>query len=515
MAEPISFGELNFELTSSMEDVKGNVQPDNPFRIAILGDFSGRATRGVMSPSDMKPIHVDRDNLDDLIDKLNVEVHLSLEDEENVFVLKFTELDDFHPDQIYSRLDIFESLRNLRRGLNDPNTYANAASVVKSWLPSQKEDEKQPVKQDAEVSQKEMSGGSILDQIVSDATGETLEPPPIAKTQDDSDLSSLVSAIVKPHLVPAEDPQKFELIAAVDQTISQVMAAILHHPEFQAIESAWRGLDFLTRRLETGSELKLSLVDISKSEMASDLHSATDLTTTHFYKQFVEKATGTMGGEPWAVIAGLYSFEPTAHDIGMLGRICKIASQAGAPFISSADEQFLGCDSLQSSPDPADWRVTYPQDILEAWKMLRNMPESSYLGLALPGFLLRLPYGEDTDPIDMFDLEECSSPPQHQDYLWGHPAVACAYLLGSSFSKNGWNLRSEIMQDIDGLPLHIYKYKNEKLCKPCAETAISERTAATIIEAGFMPRLAFMNMDKIRLGRFQSISSKRLSGPWN
>ena len=147
---------------------------------------------------------------------------------------------------------------------------------------------------------------------------------------------------------------------------------------------------------------------------------------------------------------------------------------------------------------------------------MRKMPEASYLGLALPRFILRLPYGEDTDPIDRFDFEEMPDASIHSFYLWGNPSVACALLLGQSFSHSGWDLKPGIVLDIEGLPLHVYKEAGESMIKACAEVVFTEQAAEKIIEKGIMPLLSFKNQDRVRLARFQSIADPPtgLNGRW-
>jgi type VI secretion system protein ImpC len=131
--------------------------------------------------------------------------------------------------------------------------------------------------------------------------------------------------------------------------------------------------------------------------------------------------------------------------------------------------------------------------------------------------LLRLPYGADTDPTEQFEFEEMPSEPDHNDYMWGNPCFACVYLLGQAFSQYGWNLRPGIIQDIEGLPLYIYKEEGESRIKPCAEVLLTERAAEIILNKGLMPLLCFRNQDKIRLVRFQSIADPltRLAGRWS
>jgi type VI secretion system protein ImpC len=295
-----------------------------------------------------------------------------------------------------------------------------------------------------------------------------------------------------------------------------MMRIILHHPNYQALESAWRGLDFLVSRLETDARLKLYVLDLSKSELAADLNDANDLRTTGMYKLLVEQTLETAGGDPWAAVAGIYTFGRTLEDAELLGRMAKIAAAAGAPFLAAADSNLLGCDSLVQTPDPDDWRSTMNEYQQAAWQALRKLPEAAYLGLALPRFLLRLPYGADTDPLEQFEFEEMSEIPEHEDYLWGNPCFACICLLGQSFSADGWDLQIGAAGDIDNLPLHVYREAGEPCIKPCAEALLTERAAEIIMNAGFMPLLSFREQDRIRLARFQSLTQPptRLAGRW-
>ena len=230
-----------------------------------------------------------------------------------------------------------------------------------------------------------------------------------------------------------------EFVAKVDAVISELMRRILHHPDFQALEAAWRGLYFLVSQLETGDNLKLFLLDISQAELAADLVAAGDITSTGAYSLLVKQTAEPTGEEFWAVLAGNFTFDHTREDAALLSSLAKLASAAGAPFIAAAHPHLLGCDSLAETPDPDDWRSTADNETHEAWAALRKLPEASFLGLVLPRFLLRLPYGKDTDPAERFVFEEMEAMPRHEEYLWGNPSFACAYLLAQAFSQYGWN----------------------------------------------------------------------------
>ncbi len=521
MSKPISFGELDFKIVASLEETRGVPEPETSFRILILGDFSGRENReisqsGAVLPS-LRAFEVDRDNLDEVMAGMKPEIQLQFAGSENDAVtLRFAELDDFHPDRLYEQHEIFEAIREIRRKLDNPRTFEEAATEIRSYTESDaaaanQETSEEPPTPAHDAGEIETAG--LLDRIIDRAEGQPSEAQP---SSDTSEWSRFLRKIVQPYLVPGEDPRQIELEATINAAAAALMRIILHHPNFQALEAAWRALYFLVSRLETDALLKLYILDISKTELAADLDNGDDLRATDMYKLLVEQTVETAGGKPWAVIAGNYSFEQTREDAELLGRMAKIAAAAGAPFIAAAHDNHLGCDSLAQTPDPDDWQTAKDETGHPAWQELHKLPETAYLGLALPRFLMRLPYGADTDPLEQFDLEELAGGSNHENYLWGNPCFACVYLLGLAFSKFGWRLRPGAVQDIDSLPLHVYQEAGETRIKPCAETLLTERAAEIILDKGFMPLLSFRDQDMIRLARFQSLAlpPTALAGRW-
>jgi type VI secretion system protein ImpC len=310
--------------------------------------------------------------------------------------------------------------------------------------------------------------------------------------------------IVAPYVEPKPDPQHPEVVAQVDQAISGQMRALLHHPAFQALEAAWRGLFFLVRRLPTDVNVKIFLLDIAKPELAADLVATFEL--------LVEEVPGA---EPWTVLAGNYTFDQSADDAQLLARMAAVARHAGAPFLAAASTRLLGCDTLDATPAPRQWRLD--KDTLESWTALRRLPQAGWLGLALPRFLMRLPYGKQTIPTETFAFEEFPAAPNHEDYLCANPAFACACLLAEAFSESGWDMRPGEISEISGLPAHVYRADGESHLKPCAEALLSEDAAEAILDRGLMPLVSVKGTDAIRLVRFQSIAmpAAPLAGRWS
>jgi type VI secretion system protein ImpC len=500
MPKPYDFGSVELDVTPQERKSMLAVDPESSFRMLVIGDFSGRANRGVVEKiAGRRPMAVDRDNLDGLLARLAPALELPLAGGGSLR-LAFRELDDFHPDRVFGQCEVFRSLRALREKIEDPSTFRAAADKLRAQPPP-------PPARPAEAVS-DMLSGSLLDQVLEQAgSGGSAAP---ARKADP--LAAYVRAISEPHIIPKPDARQPEMLAQVDSAIGDVMRAILHHSDFQALEAAWRGLDFLARGLETGTELKLYILDVSLAELAADLGSADDLSATGIYKLLVEQTVLTPGAAPWAVLAGNYTFDDGLVNIELLCRIALIASKAGAPFLGAADPKILGCRSFGEAPDPAEWKTANDQ----TWNFVRSFPEADSLGLAAPRFLLRLPYGKDTSSLETFPFEEMPAT-RHDAYLWGNPMFACMLLIGQAFAEYGWAMRPGMAAEISGLPVHVYRDADgDPQMKPCAEALLTQTAAELMLEKGLIPLVSFKSQDRIRVAGFQSVARphKPLKGRW-
>ena len=429
-------------------------EPDTPFRILVVGDFGGSRK------ADRAPIFIDRDNFDEIVARVAPQLQLRLGQKD--LAISFRELDDFHPDRLLN-LEPFHALDRLRRRLSDPATFSAAAAEI---APSPSSGPSRPPN---------VSGAELLREMMG-------EQRPAAPAPARSDWDRMLRELVAPYAEPRPDPRQPELIGQVDAAISGEMRSLLHAPQFQALESAWRGLFFLVRRLVTGEDLQVFLLDLPQEQLPA------------MESIVVDEAARTPGAVPWAAIAGLYSFG--AHQEDELLKIGQIASRAHAPFLAGLAPDVVG--------------------LTRVFEWLRRAPEARWIGLALPRFLLRLPYGAATDSTERFVFEEMPAKPEHERYLWCNPSIACAYLLGAAFSGYGWRMRPGLVQDIDGLPAHVYKSDGESQLKPCAEVLLTEDAAGLLLDRGFMPLLSIKGADRVRLARFQSIAEPHaaLAGRW-
>jgi type VI secretion system protein ImpC len=511
MPKPPSFGHIAVGLSTGQAGARGAPQPDSPLRILLLGDWSGRARRGAAATArlaDRNPIQIDLDNFDEVLARFDPQAAIPIGDGKKTGIaVRFREMEDFHPDRIYQRVEVFQALRQLRGRLTNPTTFSQAAAEMRGWAsasaPAAPVAPSRPTPAPAPAEQ-----GDLLAHILDEASPPSAEP---ASAADEWKVA--LEKIVEPYLLPKVDYTKqAQLVAVVDEAASRQMKTLLHHPDFQALESAWRGLHFLVRRLDTGPELKLYLLDVSREELAADLASE-DLNSTGTYRLLVERPVSTPGGQPWGIVVGLYTFGPT--DVELLGRMAKVAYQAGAPFLAAASPVVLGCKSLAEKPDPDDW-LGMTTEHAEGWKALRHLPDAAALSLALPRFLLRVPYGRKHNPVEHFEFEEMPGQPVHEEYLWGNSALVMAYVLGREFSRSGWDFRPGGREEIEGLPLHVYKEAGESLQKPCAEAWLSNRAAEAILDQGLTPVQSIQGRDAICLPSGVSLASPRkaLAGRW-
>ena len=501
----MSRSEGGLEASFTFEGERGREIEDLPFRILALGDWTAAGERKPLA--ERKPVEIDRDNFDEVIARLRPRAELSGEGLSGIS-LEFASLDDFHPDEIFRRVPLFADLRDLRKRLRNDSTYNEAAMEVRGWAgPSS----------DASVSEEPVmretiSSGGLLDSILSKPDG----GPPAPRLVPSGELRSLISEIVRPHLVSVDENQQKDLVSAVDAATSDLMRKILHDHAFQSLEAAWRGLYFLVRRAETGTELKIYILDVSKDELAENLKSVSDLADSKLFQILVTDTIETPGGEPWSVIAGNYAFSPAVDDIAALMRISKLAVAVNAPFISHIRPDVLGVESLHENTDAGTWKMGDLSDAGKLWSALRRTAEASHLGMTMPRLLARLPYGYETDPLESFALEEFAGEPEHDKYLWMNGCFAAALLLAQSYSAFGWEMGGNLLQDLEDLPLHMYKSGGETVYQPCSEALLTQSTCERLMDHGLMPIVSYKNTDKVKLARFQSISDpvSALGGRW-
>jgi type VI secretion system protein ImpC len=449
-----------------------------PLRLAILGDFSGQRN-GENSLSG--PFRIDCDNFDEVLGRIGVALDLP-PDAERAWEakLRLRKLDHFHPEQLLTQLPPLSKLAELRSRLLRPASMEAAAKELQellkfSALPAEP----------APAISTESTEAMIL---------RLLGKPPSEASQANSPAGlahRLIQEIVGPN-VTGVHPQQSRLAALVDAELSAGLRAVLHHPAFQALEAAWRGLDFLVRSVT--EEVELSVINICESELAAMVSAQNSVKN---------KIHGLLEKIRPVMVLGVYTFGPESHTV--LAGIARFAGSLQTAFVGGASPELVGCSSFEVQPDPDDW--TKESGELQEFDALRRIPEATHLGLLMPRFLLRQPYGKRSDPIEAFPFEELTGKPEHQSYLWGNSVFLCGRLLAEAFAADPSELESGEAGEIAGLPVHQFTRDGEIQVKPCAEAWLSERAAEAILRQGIMPVVSVRGRDAVQLLTVRALSN--------
>jgi type VI secretion system protein ImpC len=291
------------------------------------------------------------------------------------------------------------------------------------------------------------------------------------------------------------------IIAEIDRKLTDQVNLILHNERFQQVESAWRGLNYLVTNTETDEMLKIRVMNISKKDLGKTLkkYKGAAWDQSPVFKKLYEQEYGQLGGEPYGCLVGDYHFDHTPPDVELLGQMAQVAAAAHAPFIAGGSPTLLGMDSWQELANPRDLKKIFAAPDYAAWRSLRESDDAKYVGLAMPRFLSRLPYGAKTSPVEEFDFEEETAGGDHSRYTWSNAAYAMAVNINRSFKNYGWcsSIRGvESGGAVEGLPVHTFPSDDGGVDMKCpTEIAISDRREAELADCGFMPLIHRKNTD--------------------
>ncbi|TWT63907.1 type VI secretion system contractile sheath large subunit [Rubinisphaera italica] len=342
---------------------------------------------------------------------------------------------------------------------------------------------------------------SLLDQAIA-----------VTKATDRSRAEELLSALTTEALKGTVTFDKSitatinNAIAAIDQTLSEQLAVVLHHPKFQKLEGSWRGLHHLIMGSETGQNLKIKVIDVSKKELFKDLDKAVEFDQSQLFKKMYENEFGSPGGEPYAALIGDFEFSSHPQDLSMLEKISNVAAAAFCPFVTAADPALFGFDTWTELASPRDLEKIFDSAEYAKWRSFRESEDSRFVTMTMPRVLSRLPYGAGTSPVEEFDFEEVeldaqgnSMPVSHDQYTWMNASYVMGTNLTRAFSKYGWCTAirgAEGGGKVEGLPTHIFKSDDGDTDMKCpTELAITDRREAELSKLGFLPLCHYKNTD--------------------
>src|SRR5262249_17960145 len=438
-------GRLDFDVTFGRGG--GRREESDPMRLLIVGDFSGKPVEERTPLASRSPRRVDNDNLDDVLRRIEPRVTIAATG------IRFQQIDDFHPDRLFGRLELFKVLRDTRA------------------MP--------PAERDEQVSRLLGAG-----------------PPAPAAAPRPTGFDGLIHDAVAPHIVRDTSAHVAAHRAATDAAITHEMRKLLHDPALQRLEAAWRGSGWLIAELELDEHLQLHLFDVSREELLADIAASHGtLTETAVYRALVDPLPE---GDSWSALVSLFQFGPSIADVALVAALGAIASKAGGPLLGDANLAFAS-DAAQT---------------LAPWQALRRSAAARWIGLAAPRVLLRLPYGERTDPIDGFAFEEVVGAPENGELLWASAGLALALLIGKAFTARGWNMEPGDEREIGGLPVYTFVRDGEHDMQPCAERQLTGREINALLSAGLVPIASRRDRDSVVVVRFQSVANPPTPLAW-
>jgi type VI secretion system protein ImpC len=291
------------------------------------------------------------------------------------------------------------------------------------------------------------------------------------------------------------------IIAELDRKLSEQINLILHHQDFKTIEGTWRGLHYLVNNTETGENLKIRVINITKKEVAKTLKKfkGTAWDQSPLFKKLYEEEFGMPGGQPYGCLMGDYYFDHSAPDVEMLAGIAQISAAAHAPYIAAASPSLLNMETWQELSNPRDLAKIFGTPEYAAWKSLRESEDSRYIGLTMPRVLARMPYGAKTNPVEEFAFEEDTASADHTKYVWTNAAYSMATNITRSFKLYGWCARirgAESGGMVEGLPVHSFPTDDGGVDMKCpTEIGITDRREKELADCGFMPISHWKNTD--------------------
>ena len=354
---------------------------------------------------------------------------------------------------------------------------------------------------------------SLLDQIVQEGR---FGKETTARERGKDLIKEFITQVSQGDLAVSKDTEAMinARIAQIDHLVSLQLNQVLHAPEFQKLEASWRGLRYLMDNSETGSMLKIRVLNASKKDLLRDLQKAPEFDQSAMFKKVYEDEYGVFGGEPFGALIGDYEFSKHPEDIELLEKVSNVAAGAHAPFLTAADASLLNLDSFTSLGQPRDLAKIYDSTEFAKWKSCRQSEDSRYVGLCVPHILMRLPYGKDTKPVDGFNYEEGVDGTDHSKYLWGNAAYALGTRLTHAFSEFGWCAAIRGVEGgglVEGLPAHNFRTDEGDIALKCpTEIAITDRREKELADLGFVPLVHCKNTDYAAFFSVQSAQKPKL-----
>ncbi len=353
---------------------------------------------------------------------------------------------------------------------------------------------------------------SLLDDIVEQ--GRFSDPG--ARERGKNLIKEFVAQVLEGSMTIGRDADQMisARVAQIDHLVSLQLNEVLHNAQFQKLESTWRGLKYLLEQSETGTKLKIRILNASKKDLLRDLQRAPEFDQSAMFKKVYEEEYGLFGGEPFGALVGDYEFGKDPESLELLEKVSQVAAASHAPFLSAASSELLNMDSFTKLDQPRDIGKIFDSTEYAKWKGFRESEDSKYVCLTCPRILMRLPYGKATKPVDGFNFEEGVDGTDHSKYLWGNAAYALASKMTQAFATYGWCVAIRGVEGgglVDGLPSHTFRTDEGDVALKCpTEIAITDRREKELADQGLVSLVHCKGTDKAAFFSIQSCNKPKL-----
>lgn len=497
-------------ITYDVEVGDAIVQRELPLIVGVLSDLSGKPKEPLPPLKERSFVVIDRDNFDDVMAGCNVRLAYAVEnvvsDEggKTNLELLFNSIEDFSPLNLVNQIPVTSKLYQSRSRIRDFLAKLDGNDPLDALLTELLADE---------AKQAELI--AVYDEVEDYSTVEPNEFMEKLLTEggmalDDSQkpyalelIGEFAISILKDAPEDAADfagDRMNDKISQIDNQLTRQINLVMHEPQFQQLESTWRGLHFLVMNTETNSKLKIRVMNVSKADLLKDLQKAVEFDQSALFKKVYEEEFGTYGGDPFTFMVGDYEFGRHPEDIELLEKISGVAAAAHAPFVSSAYAKLFDMEDFFSLSQPRDLTKVFESAELIKWRSFRSSDDSRYVTLTLPKVLLRLPYGPETVAAEGFDFLEDVDGTDASKYLWGNPAYILGQRITNAYSLHGWLAAIRGVEGgglVEGLPAHTFKTSAGDVKLTCpTQVSITDRREKELNDLGFMAILHCKGSDK-------------------
>ena len=354
---------------------------------------------------------------------------------------------------------------------------------------------------------------SLLDEILNETR---MRPSDEGYDAARRGVEALISELLKPqHQDEKVNASSVDtMIAEIDQRLSSQIDEILHHEDFQKLESAWRGLRYLVDETDFRQNIRIEMLNVEKSSLLDDFEEAPEIVKSGFYQHVYTDEYGQFGGQPFGAIVANYDFGPGARDVRLLQDVSSVCAMAHAPFFAAAGPEFFGVDSFAELPGLKDLQAVFEGPRYAKWRGFRESEDARYVGLTMPRFLLRLPYDPQDNPVKAFNYVEKVAD-SSEKYLWGNTAYAFATRVHDSFAQYRWCpniIGPQSGGTVEDLPLHNFESMGQVETKIPTEVLISDRREFELAEQGFIALTMRKGSDNAAFFSANSVQAPKFFG---